>query len=108
MLFCGIDVAKRKHVALIMDDTGKQLGTAFSFENNRSGFDQMLAELRALPGPVSIGLEATGHYWLALYDELTRQGYAVTVLTLSRWQPIVGVAYASSRPTRLMLGGSLT
>jgi transposase len=80
MLFCGIDVAKRKHVVLILDDTGKALGPAFVIGNNRSGFDQMLAKLRALPSPVAIGLEATGHYWLALYDELTRQGYAVTVL----------------------------
>ena len=48
MLFCGIDVAKRKHVALIMDDTGQVLGSAFSIENNRSGFDHILAQLRAL------------------------------------------------------------
>jgi transposase len=80
MLFCGIDVAKRKHVALIMDDTGKTVEPAFTLQNNRSGFDQMLAKLRGLSGPVTIGLEATGHYWLALYDELTGQGYSVTVL----------------------------
>ena len=23
-----------------------------------------------------VGLEATGHYWLSLYDVLTRQGYS--------------------------------
>jgi transposase len=80
MLFCGIDVAKRKHVALIIDDTGKALGPAFSIQNSRSGFDQMLAKLRAQSEPVTIGLEATGHYWLALYEELTEQGYPVTVL----------------------------
>jgi transposase len=80
MFFCGIDVAKRKHVALVLDDTGKVMQPPFTIENNRSGFDQMVAKLRALPGAVTIGLEATGHYWLALFDELTRQGYAVTVL----------------------------
>ena len=74
MLFCGIDVAKRKHIALILDDAGKALEPAFAIENKRSGFDQMPAKLRALPGPAAIGLEATGHYWLALYDEVTRQG----------------------------------
>ena len=80
MLFCGIDVAKRKHVAVILDDAGKVLEPAFAIQNSRSGFDRMVAQLRAVPGPVVIGLEATGHYWLALYDELTGQGYAVTVL----------------------------
>ena len=80
MLFCGIDVAKRKHVALIMDETGETVERAFSVHNNRSGFDQMVAKLRALSDPVTIGLEATGHYWLALYDELTQRGYPVTVL----------------------------
>jgi transposase len=53
---------------------------AFGIRNNRSGFDQMMAKLGALSDPVTVGLEATGHYWLALYDELTRQGYPVTVL----------------------------
>ena len=80
MLFCGIDVAKRKHVAVIMDDTGKTVEAAFGIRNNRSGFDQMVAKLGALSAPVTVGLEATGHYWLSLYDELTRQGYPVTVL----------------------------
>jgi transposase len=91
MLFCGIDVAKRKHVALIMDGTGQVIGSAFSIENNRSGFDHMLAQLRALSEPVTIGLESTGHYWLALYDELTRQGYTVTVLN-----PLQVAAYRKS------------
>ena len=40
----------------------------------------MVAKLRALFDPVTIGLEATGDYWLALYDELTERGYPVTVL----------------------------
>jgi transposase len=80
MLFCGIDIAKRKHVALVMDDTGRTVEAAFSIPNNRSGFDRMVTTLRALSDEVTIGLEATGHYWLALYDELTRQGYPVTVL----------------------------
>jgi transposase len=29
---------------------------------------------------VSIGLEATGHYWLALFDDLTRQRNSITVI----------------------------
>jgi transposase len=80
MFYCGIDVAKHKHVVSLMDDKGQVTRSAFTITNTRSGFDQLLAALQGQPEAVSVGLEATGHYWLALYDELTRQGYTVTVL----------------------------
>jgi transposase len=80
MFYCGIDVAKLKHVVSLMDEKGQVSRTAFTITNTRSGFDQLLETLQGQPEPVCVGLEATGHYWLALYDELTRQGYAVTVL----------------------------
>ncbi len=80
MYFCGIDIAKRKHVALILDSAGQPVKPAFAFDNSRSGFDQMLAELQALTAPVTIGLEATGHYWLALYEALVTHDHAVVVL----------------------------
>lgn len=41
--------------------------------------ETLLAELKPL-GEVRIGLEATGHYWLVLYDVLTRNGYSVSVI----------------------------
>lgn len=88
MFYCGIDVAKLKHVVSLMDEKGQVIRTAFTITNTRSGFDQLLETLQLQPDPVHIGLEATGHYWLALYDELTRQGYAVTVLN-----PLQVVAY---------------
>ena len=80
MWFCGIDVAKHKHVALIVDEKGAVVKPAFAFANDRQGFDALLAVLASLGGPVSVAMEATGHYWLALYDELTRQAYPVSVL----------------------------
>ena len=80
MFYLGIDVAKRKHTALILDEQGQVIRRAFSFTNDRSGFGQLLAEMRALPESVSVGLEATGHYWLALYDHLTRREHTVLVL----------------------------
>ena len=80
MFYLGIDVAKRKHTAMILDEQGQVIRRAFSFTNDRSGFGQLLAEIRALPESVTIGLEATGHYWLALYDHLTRRDYTVLVL----------------------------
>ena len=80
MYFCGIDVAKHQHAALVEDDKGRVVQPAFSFANNRTGFDQLATALAELSEPVTVGLEATGHYWLALYDDLTQKGYSVTVI----------------------------
>lgn len=80
MLYCGIDVAKHKHAVLVMDDRGQTVESAFSIDNSRVGFEQLAAALTALPDAVTVGLEATGHYWLALYDDLSQQGYPVTVI----------------------------
>ena len=91
MFYCGIDVAKRKHAVLVVDDKGQVVKPAFMFENNRQGFDELLSMLSALSGSVTIGLEATGHYWLALFDTLTGQGYEVIVLN-----PLQVAAYRRS------------
>ncbi len=80
MFYLGIDVAKRQHNAMILDEQGQVIQRAFTFANNRAGFDQLSARLTALPGPVTVGLEATGHYWLSLYEQLTRHHYPVLVL----------------------------
>ena len=91
MFFCGIDVAKLKHAVSLMDEKGQILKVAFTIANNRSGFDQLHCELQSLGGTVTIGLEATGHYWLALYDDLTHNGYPVIVLN-----PLQVAAYRKS------------
>jgi transposase len=80
MYYCGIDVAKRKQAIALLDEKGQLVQRPFTIENTRAGFDQLLQVLTALDGSVLIGLEATGHYWWALYDELTRHAYPVVVL----------------------------
>jgi len=80
MYYCGIDVAKRKHAIALLDEHGRPVQHAFTIENTRAGFDQLLQALAALNGPVLIGLEATGHYWWALYDDLTHHEHRVVVL----------------------------
>ena len=80
MYYCGIDVAKRKHAIALLNEPGQLMQRPFTIENTRAGFDQLRQILAALDGPVLIGLEATGHYWWALYDELTQQAYPVVVL----------------------------
>jgi transposase len=80
MYYCGIDVAKRKHAISLMDEHGQPVQRPFTIENTRAGFDHLLQALAQLQGPVLIGLEATGHYWWALYEDLTRHDHPVVVL----------------------------
>ena len=91
MIYCGIDVAKLKHAITLMDEKGQILKAAFTITNNRSGFDQLHKELQTVGGIITVGLEATGHYWLSLYDDLTRNHYPVIVLN-----PLQVAAYRKS------------
>jgi transposase len=81
VLVVGIDVAKRRHVATIRLPDGIKK-RAFSFSNDRSGFDKLVA--RAESARVSTGLrgivfaiESSGHYGHALMHFLIWGGYQV-------------------------------
>ncbi len=80
--FCGIDIAKRKHVACIVEQNGQYILRPRSFSNDAEGFQRFLNCLKQTgrTKSVLVGMEATGHYWYALHDFLARQGYAVAVL----------------------------
>ncbi|MEI8189883.1 MAG: IS110 family transposase [candidate division NC10 bacterium] len=80
--FCGIDIAKNKHVACVIDADNNVLVKKQSFLNTAQGFQQLLARLQQVGGPadILIGMEATGHYWYALHDFLVRCGYRVQVI----------------------------
>ncbi|NIV37490.1 MAG: IS110 family transposase [Anaerolineae bacterium] len=80
MYYVGIDIAKRKHVAFTLDGEGEPVGKALGISNDRDGFDKLLAHLGQLETKVAVGLEATGHYWLALYRHLVEADYEVIVL----------------------------
>lgn len=91
MFFCGIDVAKRKHCAVVLDDQAQVVQGALSITNDQQGFERLEQVLSAWPKSVLVGLEATGHYWLALYESLTTLGYPVVVLN-----PLQVAAYRRS------------
>jgi transposase len=79
----GIDVGKRKHAATALTPKGEVIARLASFPNTRQGVDQLQKDiLRKAGGPSKVlaGMEATGHYWMCLYHELTRRGYACVVL----------------------------
>ena len=65
MYVIGIDVSKYKHDCIIVDeDTGEIVRNVFSFDNSRTGFNQLLDVLKTLDSNVKkkIGFESTGHY----------------------------------------------
>jgi transposase len=80
MFYCGIDVAKRKHAVVILDEKGKVQKSVFTIENIQAGMQFLLEQLKPFGQEIRIGMEATGHYWLSMYDVLTREGYHVVVL----------------------------
>lgn len=80
MYYCGIDIAKREHMLSILDQSGAIILRSQRVTNDRAGFAQLLDLLQPYAGQIHIGLESTGHYWLAVYDQLTQAGYPVTVL----------------------------
>jgi transposase len=78
VLVIGIDVAKRFHVATIRlpDGTKKK---AFSFSNDRCGFEKLLARARSArvdtgSRGIVFAIESSGHYGHALMHFLTWEG----------------------------------
>ncbi len=83
MLYLGVDIGKNTHVASMMNDSGKTVFKAFSFQNTTEGGTSLLSKLAqhiSNPAELSIGMEATGHYWLSLYSFLAENGYAIHVI----------------------------
>lgn len=91
MFSCGIDVGKNKHAVVVLDEHGHIQKTVFVIENTQAGLDFLLEQLKPFGADVQVGLEATGHYWLSLYDVLTRNEYPVTVIN-----PLQIAAYRKS------------
>jgi transposase len=79
-VYVGIDVAKRAHTCVVLDAQGQVIQSPFSISNDRVGIEQLLGRLAELGEAVELGLESTGHYWLALFDQLCHAGYVVRVL----------------------------
>jgi transposase len=80
MYYCGIDIAKRGHTVTIIDESGEVVTKATAITNDLIGFDTLTKLLLPYQGHIQIGLESTGHYWLALYDHLSHQDYPIAVI----------------------------
>ena len=80
MIYAGVDVAKANHVIGAVGDDGQPLCKSMEFKNSDAGFERCSAWLEGLaeePSDVFVGMEATGHYWMALFARLAAEGYSV-------------------------------
>lgn len=76
MYLIGIDISKYKHDCFIATEAGIPI-KAFSFDNNRLGFDLFLEKLKSLDlsQEIRIGLESTGHYGSNLKQFIASNSY---------------------------------
>jgi len=82
--FLGIDIGKRVHFATLTDKHGKEIDS-FKFKNTKAGFTSLLKHLDKWVNDKArkcllIGFEATGHYWLPLYQFLSSLGLKIVLL----------------------------
>ena len=80
MFIVGVDIAKNSHEATIIDQQGTVIGKSLRFANSNAGYNKLMSLIRTLDEPVVFGMEATGHYWLALYTHLRKDGFTVYVI----------------------------
>ena len=83
MFYCGIDIAKYKHEASVIDTNGKAMLDSISFANDKQGCEKIIAVFQKFeisPADIIIGMEATGHYWLSVYTFFLELGYNVKVI----------------------------
>jgi transposase len=85
-LIIGIDVAKDKHHAFFGTATGKTLFRRLVFDNNITGFEKLLDQVRALKvqhglSKVVFGLEPTANYHKPLGEHLIQCGHQVVLVS---------------------------
>jgi transposase len=72
----GVDTHTDVHVAAIVDDTGRILGSD-SFPTTSAGFGRLLAWMRSFGAVAQVGVEGTGAYGAGLARFLTEAGVGV-------------------------------
>jgi len=84
-LIVGVDIAKETQWARFVDYRGLELGKALKFQNNKKGFENILASIEAICknkrfDNVLVGMEPTGHYWKPLANYLIMHGVTVVMV----------------------------
>ena len=79
MFYLGIDIGKSFHVASLIDEKKNVIFKGFQFKNTTDDATKLLEKISSYP-EIEIGMEATGHYWLALYSFLVKNNFVVHVV----------------------------
>lgn len=84
MFYLGIDVAKNKHDACIIENDGTIILDNFCFDNSREGFNNLLQQIDLLRNnyddfQLKVALEPTGHYGNNLLFFLKSHEFEVTL-----------------------------
>ena len=75
--------SEKRSCCVCRDESGGKLTRPLPFKNNEAGFEKLLAWLEGIvqdPSEAFVGMEATGHYWMACFSFLTSAGYACCVV----------------------------
>src|SRR5690625_1777954 len=82
MFYVGIDIGKRQHEVVVIDDKGQPVGKTLRFANTKAGSNKLLKYFNqhklTLDNSV-IGLEAIGHYCLSVFSFVHKLGFKTTV-----------------------------
>ncbi|MGI6492089.1 MAG: IS110 family transposase [Pelotomaculum sp.] len=84
-LIIGVDIAKQTQWARFVNYRGLEIGKALKFQNDRNGFETILASIDAICKnkrleDVIVGMEPTGHYWKPLANYLIVHGVTVVMV----------------------------
>jgi transposase len=84
MFYLGIDVGKFTHSLCLIDESGHH--DIWQIKNDKIGFESLLKKLSSLNllagSKLLAGMEATGHYFLNIYDFLLQIGLPVESIAL--------------------------
>ena len=83
MFYFGINIAKRNHEAKVINTLGKALADSIFFSNSKEGcekLERLFEKFKIITSDIVIGMEATGHYWLPVYEHLSELEYIVKVI----------------------------
>jgi transposase len=112
MTIVGIDPAKAKHQAVILDSTGSQRGKTFSFDVTHEGYCETLwGKVRQIvpncnPQNTAFAIETSCNLWLTLAFYLHSEGYRVVLvspLTTYHARPMVNHDFSRTDPKDAML-----
>ena len=83
MIIIGIKKKKNKHEATLINEKGNIIGKSIKFENSTAGFNKLISSINNYNisnDKFVFSMEATGHYWLALFSKLVESDYNVQVI----------------------------